>query len=96
MNVIVRILAPIQFFLNRKRKCSDLLSTLVQDRRALHRIPEIGYNLPKTRAYIKSIGLPLQPDEMREQLNRLGRWMVILLRNDFLDAVVAGAVDIHG
>ncbi|MBE5767476.1 MAG: amidohydrolase [Clostridiales bacterium] len=43
-----------------------MLSTLVQDRRALHRIPEIGYNLPKTRAYIKSIVLPLQPDEMRE------------------------------
>lgn len=44
----------------------DTLASIVADRRALHRIPEIGYDLPKTRAYIQAAMSQLHPDETRE------------------------------
>lgn len=34
------------------RKCKELQDHIVEMRRALHRIPELGSNLPKTQAYV--------------------------------------------
>ena len=43
-------------------KCKDLQNELVAMRRDLHRIPEIGGDLPKTKAYVMArlteMGIP--------------------------------------
>lgn len=31
-----------------------MIEQLIKDRRALHQIPEVGFNCPQTRAYIKN------------------------------------------
>ena len=36
-----------------KRRAQDLMEQITKDRRALHRFPEIGTDLPQTSAYIK-------------------------------------------
>ena len=45
-------------------KCKELQSELVRTRRELHRIPEFGGNLPKTKAYIvaqlEAMGIPYE------------------------------------
>ena len=35
-------------------KCKELQEELVRMRRELHQIPELGGELPKTRAYVKA------------------------------------------
>lgn len=40
----------------------DRLALVTEDRRALHRIPEHGYDLHKTRAYVREKLAQLQPD----------------------------------
>ena len=40
----------------------ERLRLMTEDRRALHRIPESGYDLPKTRAYLKERLAALRPD----------------------------------
>lgn len=48
-------------------KCKDLQNELVSIRRDLHKIPELGFNLPKTREYIvaklESYGIPYKLSE---------------------------------
>ena len=43
-------------------KCKELQEELVRMRRELHQIPELGGELPKTRAYVeeklKELGIP--------------------------------------
>ena len=42
----------------------ERLALMIQDRRALHRIPEHAYDLFKTRAYLRERLAALEPDEM--------------------------------
>ena len=48
-------------------KCRDMQDELVKMRRELHRIPELGGNLPKTRAYVeeklREYGIPFKENE---------------------------------
>ena len=43
-------------------KCKEIESDIVGMRRELHQIPELGFHLPKTRAYVirklEEIGVP--------------------------------------
>ena len=43
-------------------KCKEIESDIVEMRRGLHQIPELGFHLPKTRAYVirklEEIGVP--------------------------------------
>ena len=45
---------------------AEKLDILRADRRALHRIPEIRFELPKTRAYVRSVLEGLKPDCLQE------------------------------
>lgn len=40
----------------------ERLARMIQDRRTLHRIPESGYDLPKTRAYVRAQLAETNPD----------------------------------
>lgn len=44
----------------------ERLQLMIADRRALHRIPEFGYDLPKTRAYVRGALEEMQPDELSD------------------------------
>ena len=48
-------------------KCKDLQADLVKMRRELHQIPELGGELPKTRAYVeeklKELGIPFEENK---------------------------------
>lgn len=48
-------------------KCKDMESEIVAMRRELHKIPELGFHLPKTRAYViqklEEIGIPYTVSE---------------------------------
>lgn len=43
---------------------NERLALMTEDRRALHRIPEYGYDLPKTRAYLREKLSEMNPDEL--------------------------------
>ena len=55
-------------------KCKDLQEGLVKMRRELHQIPEVGGDLPKTKAYVM------------EKLNELG---IPFVENDTDSALIA-------
>lgn len=50
----------------RKYSQEERLQLLTEDRRALHRIPEHGYDLFKTRAYLKEKLAQMQPDSVED------------------------------
>ena len=81
----------------------ERLACLTADRRALHRIPESGYDLPETRAYLRAQLAELAPDELapcdegiravfRARASRRG---AIALRAD-MDALLIPEQNEHG
>ena len=61
------------------------LEYMRKDRRFLHRIPEIGFELPKTRSYVGSALQEVHPDELYECA---GGWKAVFrARNPIEDAI---------
>ena len=64
-----------------KRRAQDLMEQITKDRRALHRFPEIGTDLPQTSAYIKK-----RLDEMGIEWKDCGGVLPEQMTKDFIEA----------
>ena len=68
-----------------KRRAQDLMEQITKDRRALHRFPEIGTDLPQTSAYIKK-----RLDEMGIEWKDCGGVLPEQMTKDFIEAGFPG------
>lgn len=64
-----------------KRRAQELQEQIVRDRRALHQIPEIGMDLPRTCAYVEK-----QLDEMGIPWKECGGELPGKMTQDFVEA----------
>lgn len=64
-----------------KRRAQDLMEQITKDRRALHRFPEIGTDLPQTSAYIKK-----RLDEIGIEWKDCGGVLPEQMTKDFIEA----------
>ena len=63
------------------KKAKEIHGQIVEDRRALHQIPELGMYLPETAAYIKD-----RLDEMEIQWKTIGGQLPEKMTRDFMEA----------
>lgn len=61
-----------------------------KDRRFLHRIPEIGFELPKTRAYVGHVLREVHPDELHECA---GGWKAVFRARNPIAGAIAFRAD---